>query len=443
MKTEYTCAICLKDFSSKAQYERHNKRKRPCKASKTVKQILQENPIVETIRDAEGSFRQNSLEMNKKIKRETRKANGIFFTPKKARDLVFDVLNKCGVNPEYILEPSFGSGEFLSDMKLRYPLSKITGVELNETLYKSFKPLENIELVHQDFLTYTSSKLFDLIIGNPPYFLIKEKNSNCMVGRPNIYVAFLYKCLEQHLKENGYLAFVLPTSLFNCSYYEPMRKYIYKNCTIKYVKELDVKYYQTEQDTMLLVLQKKIDPSHRFIFERSGNIYISPQSEELTELVKNTKTLDELGFDVKTGEVVWNQEKDKLVEEGGVPLIYNTNITNCELTLNNLKDTKKEKKQYIKGFHKKPISQPAILVNRGYGNVFAFNFVYVNNMTFFAENHINMILARTKEAEAMFPQIVESLKNSLTKKFVECFVGNGAISASELHKILPIFLLDH
>jgi tRNA1(Val) A37 N6-methylase TrmN6 len=440
MKTEYTCSICLKDFSSKTQYERHNKRKRPCKASKTVKQILQEIPIVETIRDAEGSFRQNSLEMNKKIKRETRKKEGIFFTPKKARDLLFDVLNKCNVNPKKILEPSFGSGEFLFDIKTRYPYSKITGIELNETLFKSSKETDGMELVCQNFLTYSSSNTFDLIVGNPPYFLIKEKNKECMVGRPNIYVAFLYKCIEEHLEKDGYLAFVLPTSLFNCSYYEPMRKYIYQNCTIHFVKELDVKYYQTEQDTMLLVLQKKVDPLHKFIFQRSGNIYISPQADDLAELVNNTKTLDELGFDVKTGEVVWNQQKEKLVDKGGVPLIYNSNITNCTLTLNNLKDTKKEKKQYIKDFHKKPISQPAILVNRGYGNVFAFNFVYVNNITFFAENHINMILARRKEAEEMFPLIVKSFKNPLTKKFVESFVGNGAISASELHKVLPIFL---
>jgi hypothetical protein len=31
------------------------------------------------------------------------------------------------------------------------------------------------------------------------------------------------------------LAFIIPTSLYNCSYYQPMRNYIQKHTTIKYV----------------------------------------------------------------------------------------------------------------------------------------------------------------------------------------------------------------
>lgn len=442
MKAEYTCSRCLKDFTSNAKFERHSQRKNPCKPSKAVETILKANPVIETVKDATGSFRKNSLEMNKKIKKEDRKNQGIFFTPKKARDLVFEVLNGLHATPKNILEPSFGSGEFLQDVKEKYPSASITGVELNEELYKSVK-IGGVNTVHANFLKYESKSKFDLILGNPPYFLIKEKNKNCMVGRPNIYVAFLYKCLESHLEDDGYLAFVLPTSLFNCSYYEPMRKYIYEKCMIHFVKELDVKYYQTQQDTMLIVLQKKKDPEHKYIFQRSGNIYISPMAKDLSDLVSGTKTLDELGFDVKTGEVVWNQEKEKLSSEPGTLLIYNTNIVDCELRLNNIQDSKNEKKQYIKNFHKTPITQPAILVNRGYGNVFAFNFVFVQNQTFYAENHVNMILARTKEAEKMFPLIIDSFQNTLTKMFVDSYIGNGAISASELHKVLPIFLPDH
>ena len=103
MKTEYTCSSCLKDFSQKAQYERHLKRKNPCKASNTVKKILQESPVIETVKDSTGSFRQNSVEMNKKLKRDVRKEHGIFFTPKKARDLVYTTLHTLGVKPKKIL----------------------------------------------------------------------------------------------------------------------------------------------------------------------------------------------------------------------------------------------------------------------------------------------------------------------------------------------------
>ena len=321
----------------------------------------------------------------------------------KARILLFETLDKLKVDPTNVLEPCFGSGEFLSDLKEKYKNIKITGVEYNKKLYDSYKD-SNMNLIHQDFLNYNENK-FDLILGNPPYFVIKEKNKECMIGRPNIYIAFLYKCLTLHLIENGYLAFILPTSLFNCSYYEPMRVYIYKHCKIHYIQLLDVSYVDTHQDTMLIILQKKKDITQKYIFKRNNNIYISPYYKELKTLVKETKTIDELNLYVKTGDVVWNQAKKDCIkkkigdlvdsEKDGTLLIYNTNIVNCNLVLNNI--SSKEKKQYVKNIKKKPIEGKAILVNRGYGNVYHFNYVYVDLKAFYAENHVNMFLPKTKE----------------------------------------------
>ena len=304
-------------------------------------------------------FRDLSNTLNKELSKEIRQNQGIFFTPKKARDLLFD---KLAYTPTNILEPSFGSGEFIEDAILRYPNSKITGVEFNEKIFKSYKN-DKVSLIHNDFMKYKSDTKFDCIIGNPPYFVIKEKNTKCMIGRPNIYVAFLYKCLELHLADKGVLAFILPTSLYNCSYYEPMRKYIYDNCSIEFVETLDVKYYETGQDTMLIVIKKEKDSSHQYFYKN----YITPYYQELNELVIGTTTIKDLGLFVKTGDVVWNQEKDKLSNEGTL-LIYSTNIVDGTLVLDNILSNKLEKKQYIKDYHKTPIKGKAILVNRGYGN---------------------------------------------------------------------------
>ena len=385
------------------------------------------------------SFRENSNKLNKSLSKDERKKQGIFFTPKKARDLLFYKL-EINDDPKNILEPSFGSGEFIDDICEKYPDAKITGVEYNETIYKSYKN-SKAKLIHQDFLQFKSNQKFDLIIGNPPYFVIKQKNPKCMVGRPNIYVAFLYKCLEIHLADNGYLAFVLPTSLFNCSYYEPMRKYISEKCSIIYVQELDVKYYETQQDTMLLILQKKVDPTQCYLFKRNDCIYISPYADELNKLVKGTKTISELGLKVKTGEVVWNQHKDKLSNSGTL-LIYNTNIVDGELVLNNIKS--KEKKQYInKDFHKTPIKGKVILVNRGYGNIdYKFNFVLVDlKEEYFAENHVNMILPKeTKKSENNLEIVKKSFEDERSKDFLQKFIGNGAMSKTEIEKVMPVFV---
>ena len=433
MTKEYSCITCLKDFTQKSQYERHMNRKNNCKAPKVI------NEVIQNIIQSNASFRENSLALNKKLSKEDRQDQGIFFTPKKARELLFEEFDKLKVMPKNILEPSFGSGEFIDDAYMKYPNAKITGVEYNEIVFNSFKN-SNISLVQSDFMKYKSDTMFDTIIGNPPYFIIKDKNPKCMVGRPNIYIAFLYKCLDEHLSNNGYLGFVLPTSLYNCSYYEPMRKYIYDNCTIHFVKTLDVKYYETGQDTMLIILQKTKDAEHKYIFNRNGSHYITPFYKELNTLVANTITIKELGLYVKTGDVVWNQEKDKLANDGTL-LIYNTNIMNGELNLNILPIKEiQEKKQYIKGFHKHPIKGIAILVNRGYGNVkYKFNYISVDLKEFYAENHVNMILPNNSESEKNLEVVKKSFEDEKTMKFIEMFVGNGAMSKTEIECVLPVF----
>jgi adenine-specific DNA-methyltransferase len=299
----------------------------------------------------------------------------------------------------------------------------------------------------------------DLIIGNPPYFIMEGKNAKnpkCMVGRPNIYIAFLYKCLEEHLADNGYLGFVLPTSLFNCSYYEPMRKYIAEKCTVAFVKELDVMYYETCQDTMLIIIQKKVDTSDKYLFRRNGSIYITPNYKELQELVKDTLTLSDLGFTVKTGDVVWNQEgkirrnnkgeerpgTDRLTDdaEGSVRVFYDSNINNGQLNLEHNNKQNIEKKSFIKNFPRPPVQTQAILVSRGYGNAaYRLDCVHVKMDKFYAENHVNVITANTDTAKTKYAMVLKSLNDERTKKFIRCFLGTNALSKTELEKILPIF----
>lgn len=377
-------------------------------------------------------FRETSKLFNETLSKEVRQDSGIFFTPKTARERVFEILKKNKIKPESVLEPSFGSGEFLDDLYEKFPSAKIHGVELNSEMYNNYPNKTN--LVNCDFLNYESEPV-DLIIGNPPYFNIKEKKTECMTGHGNIYVLFLYKCLTQHLKKNGVLAFVLPTSLYNSSYYEPCRKYISGNTTILAVEDLDVKYYETSQRTMILVIKNSKSKKKPFIFERSGNTYITPYYKELNELVKNTRTLQELGYSIKTGEVVWNQNKDLLSDEGDL-IIYTTNIVNNEIVLNNLG---KNKKQYITGF-KKPITKgPAILVSRGYGNSYRFSFAKVGDIEFYGENHINVIYPTTEDSKKNIDKIEKSFKSENTEEFIKYFVGNGALSKTELETILPIF----
>ena len=97
-----------------------------------------------------------------------------------------------------ILEPSCGSCEFINAIHQKYPEKQILGIEHNHHIYQNIKHFsnENITLLHGDFLKYKSSPVYNLIIGNPPYFVIgkqevHQKYLPYFDGRPNIFILFI------------------------------------------------------------------------------------------------------------------------------------------------------------------------------------------------------------------------------------------------------------
>lgn len=419
-----SCDTCGKAFTKKAGLAVHLKRKTPC-----VAPVPPGVPLTE--------FRESSKTFHKSLTKEVRQNEGIFFTPRGVRDRLFKCLK--GLEPKRILEPSFGSGEFLLDAKRVWPGSTLVGVEKNKALFESVKCPE-AELVCQDFLEWTCSEKSDLILGNPPYFTMKEvpaKYKDLVTGRPNIYVLFLWICLTEHLAADGIIAFVLPSSLYNCSYYQTLRDYIQERTTILHLESLEKPgFYETTQDTMLLIL-KNGKTGDDYIYRGNGHIYINPCAKELEGLTKDTTTLSALGLGVKTGNVVWNQVKENLVAEGGTLLIYSSNLKGSVLELDNLRGD--EKKQYVAGLTKPTLDGPVILVERGYGNTFHFNCVLTDRKGFYAENHINVVYAKTSEAVGNLARAFKSFQDPRSKEFLRLFLGNGSVTATDMEFLLPIY----
>lgn len=299
------------------------------------------------------NFSVNSKKHNIDIPKAERSEHGIYFTPKNVRDRLFEKLKHLGIEPATrILEPSFGSGEFINDLRKIYPDKEIYGIEKHPVLFESVKIADpNVHLINSDFLEWTIDRPYDLIVGNPPYFVIKKPPNKAHVaasstGRYNIYILFLYKCLHEDLNPNGVLAFVLPTSLYNCSYYEPMRKYIATHTDILFVENLDsANFYQTGQDTMLIIIRRRAPTALEdtfanlkvgdgadnaiapYILKMNNKIYISPFYAKLRTLIKGSKMLKELGLSVKTGNIVWNQYKKNLTNDPtDTLLVYSSNI---------------------------------------------------------------------------------------------------------------------
>lgn len=397
------------------------------------------------------SFSNLSKELTNSLTKEEKKKQGIFFTPPETTQKTLTILKKYMGQVKNILEPSCGSCEYITSLKESYPTKKIIGIELNEKIYDSIKDLadENLELIHGDYLKYTPTVKFDLIIGNPPYFVLKknevdDKYSNFFEGRPNIYILFILQSLGL-LNKNGILSFILPCNFLNCLYYDKTRKYINDNFEILHIKECNDTYLETQQNTILFILRNKVNPkcNSKFTFNIDKyTIFAEPDKvAKLKQLLTNSHNLKSLNFKVGVGNVVWNQKKNKMKDESSYTrLIYSTDIKNKKLSLSKFKNT--DKKNYI---DLPGITDIQLVINRGYGNSkYKFEYCLLDlDYKYLLENHVIYIkyLGNLNREETIqkYQVIIDSLKNEKTQEFISLYFGNNAINTTELGEIIPIY----
>lgn len=393
-----------------------------------------------------------SKELTTKLSKITKQTSGIYFTPP---SIILDnikLLEPYIQSINNVLEPSCGSCEYINALTKKYDHLKITGIELNKTIYDSIKEFEtsNVKLYNEDYLKYESMECYDLIIGNPPYFVMKKETVQksyykYFEGRPNIFILFIIKSITL-LKENGIISFVLPKNFLNCLYYDKTRHYINKHFQILDIVDcVSSKYIETQQPTIVLIIKKAgtSGANEDYVLERSNFTIFATKTNciKLKNLFLNSTSLESLGFKVSIGSVVWNQCKELLTnDDSKTRLIYSSSIENNSLTLQTYKND--EKKNYI---NKKGICRPMIVINRGYGvGQYKFNYCLINEeYDYLVENHL-ITIEYTKELPKdelikQYKKIIASLNHSNTVEFVATYFGNAAINSSELSQILPIY----
>ncbi len=405
---------------------------------------------------AKVEFSSLSKDLTKTINNATKKKEGIYFTPQTIVTHTLDRIKQEGTEIKDILEPSCGSCEFIESIDTHFNDANITGIELNQDIFNSIKDktLQNnqLELINQNFLEWNpQDKKYDLIVGNPPYFVMKknqvdERFHEFIDGRPNIFTLFIIHSL-QFLQKNGFIAFVLPTNFVNCLYYSAIRHHIYNNFKIIDIIHNDKNLFMnTAQDTIIFIIQNKTpDDGHndQFTVNRSSEVFFNSieNTRKIKELYNESTTLSKMGFEVSVGTVVWNQHKDILSnDKTNTRLIYSGDIKNNKLALTNYKDPLK--KNYIK---KEGIIEPTLVLNRGYGKgKYTFSYCIIDEKTpYLLENHLICIKPTGQMAKRTlikkYKEIINSFTSDKTKEFIDLYFGNNAINTTELKQVLPIY----
>ena len=393
-------------------------------------------------------YTKESIDYLKNTDIKKRKKLGQYFTPKSIRELLLSKLPKKD-NAD-ILDPACGSGEFLLSCKKYFKNPILYGFDIDKKLINiASKLVKNAIIKNFDFLNIDiNKKKYDYIIGNPPYFElklneeIKKKYFDIIKGRVNIFSLFIKTGLDL-LKDGGYLAYVVPPSMNNGAYFSKLREYIIKNSSLEYLHIIDGadNFHLANQKVMLIILKKtNSKKSSKYIFKKNGITIFTEDKKFLNKAYKNTVSLKDIGYTVKTGSIIWNEHKEKLTNDknNSTLLIWASNINNGKIIIGYTKG----KPQYIKNISNDLIIKSrVVVVNRITGSSKDINIkaAIVNEKEFVCENHINVIyMSKNANCNYSLEDIFKALQDKTNIKVMRLISGNTQISKTELERLLPI-----
>lgn len=393
-------------------------------------------------------YTKESINYLKNTDIKKRKKLGQYFTPKSIRELLLSKLPKKD-NAD-ILDPACGSGEFLLSCKKYFKNPIIYGFDIDKKLINiASKLVKNASIKNFDFLNINiNKKKYDYIIGNPPYFElklneeIKKKYFDIIKGRVNIFSLFIKTGLDL-LKDGGYLAYVVPPSMNNGAYFSKLREYIIKNSSLEYLHIIDGadNFHLANQKVMLIILKKtNSKKSSKYIFKKNGITIFTEDKKFLNKAYKNTVSLKDIGYTVKTGNIIWNEHKEKLTNDknNSTLLIWASNINNGKIIIGYTKG----KPQYIKNISNDLIIKSrVVVVNRITGSSKDINIkaAIVNEKEFVCENHVNVIYTlKNANCNYSLEDIFKALQDKTNIKVMRLISGNTQISKTELERLLPI-----
>jgi len=207
--------------------------------------------------------------------------NGTVFTPDITAKYMVDRLGE--VVGKRILEPGVGKGIFVRELLSRgVDPAKITAVDINPDFEPIYRDL-GINYHISDFLLEENppedSRLFDCVIGNPPYLsrhstYIRAHREALLkrfleIGVYDAYSLFIYHGLR-FLKPGGTLCFIVSDSFLAIKYHHRLRRYLLENCRLREIVLAPRRLFSSQgvNNSPCIIVVDKIQPrvAHKFVF---------------------------------------------------------------------------------------------------------------------------------------------------------------------------------
>ena len=257
-----------------------------------------------------------------------RKKFAQFFTPLPIAEFMVNWILKNN-NVKTLLEPAFGLGIFSRLALKKNQNIKIKGFDVDATIYyRAYKNFQNsnVDLYLEDYLYNDWHNKYDAIICNPPYLKfhdyenleilkeIKKRLNINLSGFTNIYTLFLLKSIYQ-LKQNGKIAYIIPSEFLNSNYGESIKKYLLESKLLKEIIIFDFKeniFDKAITTSAILFLEKT--QSNSLNFRNIDNIM---QLNNFNNIEKESYNYKDIDYNIKWKK--YYQEQNSLKYKNLIP----------------------------------------------------------------------------------------------------------------------------
>jgi len=237
-----------------------------------------------------------------------------FYTPKPVIDALAKALQDSGITPTRFLEPSAGTGAFISSFKEIAPEAEVTGFEkdlLTGKILSHLYPEYKVRIEGYEKMEGRYAQHFDVIASNIPFgdvavfdpLLSNHEISAVKQSTQAIHNYFFTKSVMS-AREGGIIAFITSQGVLNSEQNKPIREYLMNTCNvvsaIRLPNNLFSDHAGTEVGSDLIILQrnnKKIELSQRqqdFIESRklSNGISINNLFRDFDRVVQTQSKID-------------------------------------------------------------------------------------------------------------------------------------------------------
>lgn len=321
---------------------------------------------------------------------------------------------------------------------------------------------------------------FDLVIGNPPFGRVRldtelrKRYSRSLYGHANLYGIFTELAIRL-TKPRGVIAYLTPASFLAGEYFKNLRSFLWEEApphSLDFVGSRKGVFDGVLQETVLATYRKSsrkagaavsaisLDANHLSIVSASmfrlpksaSDPWIIARNSESRSIVEEAQKfasrIEDWGYKVSTGPLVWNRFKDQLSArkvKNSIPIIWAESITRDGTFI--YRSEKRNHLPYFKTLGRKDdwlrIRQECVLLQRTTAKEQKRRLIAAPMPQSFideygcvtVENHLNMIYPVVSKPAVSIEVLSVFLNSGAADKLFRCLSGSVAVSAYEIESL--------